>query len=70
MTVTNIWMGKSSSVKVNDDKYYFKDYARSKHVRYLFSEAICLNTIGSMEESSPTEKALLVLIDKLGVNIE
>ncbi len=26
MTVTNIWAGRSMVVKVNDDKYDFKDY--------------------------------------------
>ena len=26
MTVTNVWAGKSLSVKVNDEKYNFKDY--------------------------------------------
>lgn len=33
MTVTNIWVGKKHSVKVNDEKYSFKDYMRSKKVR-------------------------------------
>jgi P-type E1-E2 ATPase len=33
MTVTNIWAGRSVPVKVNDDKYSFKDYFNSdKHI--------------------------------------
>jgi hypothetical protein len=55
MTVTNIWAGRSIGVKVNDDSYNFKDYFTSdKHIA-LFTEAICLNTIGTVKESSATE---------------
>jgi magnesium-transporting ATPase (P-type) len=70
MTVTNIWVGKKHTVKVNDEKYSFKDYMRSKKVRQYLVEGICMNTIGSITDSSPTEKALLVMMDKLGINIE
>lgn len=33
MTVTTIWAGRSLPVKVNDDKYIFRDYFNNdKHV--------------------------------------
>ena len=70
MTVTNIWQGKNHSVKVTDPKYNFRDYFRHKKVRQFATEAFCLNTMGSLEEASPTEKSLLVFMQKLGVDIE
>jgi Ca2+ transporting ATPase len=37
MTVTNIWAGRSLTVKVDNDKYNFKDYFNNdKHIN-LFS---------------------------------
>ncbi|MFS8159922.1 MAG: hypothetical protein ACMG6E_06875 [Candidatus Roizmanbacteria bacterium] len=70
MTVTTIWAGRSLPVKVNDDKYVFKDYFNSdKHIA-LFTQALALNTIGTVIESSATEMSMLKMIEKCGIDIE
>ena len=64
MTVTTIWAGKSLQVKVHDPQYDFKNYFNSdKHIA-LFTQALCLNTIGTVEESSATEMSMLKMADK------
>jgi Ca2+ transporting ATPase len=70
MTISNVWMGKGHTVKVNDERYSFKDFCRSKITRQFFTEAVCCNTIGSVADANPTEKAMLVMMEKLGINIE
>lgn len=69
MTVTTIWAGRSLPVKVNDDAYRFSDYFNSdKHIQ-LFTQALTLNTIGTVEESSATEMSMLKMMQKFGVDI-
>ena len=70
MTVTNIWAGRSIAVKVNDEKYVFNDYITNEVHQGLLKQAICLNTIGTVQESSATEQAMLIMMDRLGVNID
>ena len=65
MTVTNAWTGKGHTIKVNNEKYEFKDFCRSKRSRQFLVEGICNNTIGTVAESNPTEKALLIMMEKL-----
>lgn len=48
MTVTNIWAGKSMSVKVNDQRYHYSDYFNNDRHINLFTQALCLNTIGTI----------------------
>jgi hypothetical protein len=68
MTITTIWTGKTSSVRVNDSSYSLNDYfSGAKHMA-LYTEAICCNTIGSIEEASATEMAMLKMADKCGIN--
>jgi hypothetical protein len=70
MTVTTVWAGRSMPVKVNDEKYQFKDYFNSdKHIQ-LFTQALCLNTIGTVIESSATEMSMLKMMDRFGVDID
>lgn len=36
MTVTNIWAGRDQSLKVNDEKYTWKDYFNNdKHINLI-----------------------------------
>ena len=70
MTVTNVWMGKDEEVEVANDTYDFRRFCKGKNSKNLFAQGICTNTIGSIDEASPTEKALLILVYKLGINIE
>lgn len=70
MTVTNIWAGRQLQVKVNDPTYTWKDYFNNdKHIK-LLTQAICCNTSGSIDEASATEKAMLTMMVKLGLDIE
>ena len=56
-------------IRVNDDSYNFKDYFQSdKHIN-LFIQAISCNTIGTIEEASATEAAMLKNLAKFGVDI-
>ena len=70
MTVTTIWAGKSVPIKVNDEKYNWRDYFNSERHYQLFTQAICLNTIGTVKESSATEMAMLKMMDLLNVDID
>jgi P-type E1-E2 ATPase len=56
MTVTDIWAGRKTQVKVNDSIYNFKDYLQNDRHINLFTQAIaCNTTLGKIEESSATE---------------
>lgn len=69
MTVTNMWLGVNKQVKVNDEKYQWGDYTASdKHIS-LMKEALCCNTSGSLREASATEAALMILMQKLGQDL-
>lgn len=70
MTVTNLWVGKNHNVKVNDERLFFNDYFKSERFIQFFTEAICLNTVGTVEESNATDKSMLRMIMKLGVDID
>ena len=59
MTVTNIWAGKESSIKVNDEKYQWSDYLTNKKLIDLITQAIACNTIGTKDKASATELALI-----------
>ena len=60
MTVTNIWAGRDTSIKVNDSTYDLKDHFVSKKHQELFVQTICCNTSGSIKEASATEAAMLI----------
>lgn len=70
MTVTNLWLGKDKSVKVNDDNYKWNDYTTNEKLINLIKEAVCCNTSGSLREASATEAALMILMKKLGEDID
>ena len=70
MTVTTFWSGDVKDLKVNDVKYNFSDYFKNQKISQLLSEAISCNTIGTIEESSATEMAMLKMINKFGVDFE
>lgn len=70
MTVTNIWAGRELTVRVNDERYDWKDlFNNDKHIQ-LVTQAICCNTSGTIAEASATEVAMLKFISKLNVNFE
>jgi Ca2+ transporting ATPase len=70
MTVTNIWAGRELAVKVNDEKYSFKDYFNNEKHTNLFKQAICCNTSGSIKEAGATEQAMLIMMNKFDVDFE
>lgn len=70
MTVTMIWAGKKTPVKVNDEKYKWDDYFLKENHYNLWKQALSLNTIGTIQESSATEMSMLKMMGKLDVNIE
>lgn len=72
MTVTNIWAGRELSIQRGEltDRLNFKDYFNNdKHIN-LISQAMTCNTSGSMEEAGATDKAMLKIMTRFGVNIE
>lgn len=71
MTVANMWTaGKVINVKVNDEKYQWQDYFKNEKHFSLFKQNMSLNTIGDLKEASATEKSMLVMMQKMGVNVE
>ena len=70
MTVTNIWTGRTIPVKVNDPSLSLKDYFTGDKHMALYTEAVCLNCIGTVEESGATEQAMLRMIAKCGINYQ
>ena len=71
MTVTNMYVGKDKMVKINEDKYDWRDYFQNDKHKELFNQAICCNTTGSLSTgASATELAMLVLMDRLSVSVE
>lgn len=70
MTVTNIFVGVDKAVKVNDAQYNWNDYLTNEIHRQLFIQAIACNTSGTVEHASATEQAMLIFMNKIGVNVE
>lgn len=70
MTVTNVWAGRSYNVKVNEEKYNFKDFFVSDRHSALFTQALCLNTIGTVNNASATELSMIKMMTKFGVDID
>jgi P-type Ca2+ transporter type 2B len=71
MTVTNLQLDKQDiAFKVNDKSYNWKDYFTSDKYTELLSQALCCNTSGSLREASATEAAMMIMIDRFGVNLE
>ena len=71
MTVTNMYVGKDKLVKINEDKYDWRDYFQNDKHKDLFIQAISCNTTGSLSTgASATESAMLVLMDRLSVSVE
>ena len=64
MTVTTIWAGRDLQVKVNDKQYSFNDYFGNEKHKSLFTQAICCNTSGSLEEATATEQAMIEMMMK------
>ena len=58
MTVTNIWASRSMAIRVNDENYAFGDYFNNDKNIQLLKQALCLNTIGTVDDSSATEQAM------------
>jgi Ca2+ transporting ATPase len=69
MTVTNIYVGIDKTVKINEESYNWKDYLSNDKHKDLLTQAICLNTTGTLGNASATEEALMKFIDKFGVKI-
>lgn len=70
MTVTNIWAGRELAVKVNDTSYSFRDFFNNDKHTNLFTQAICANTSGSIQEAGATEQAMLNMMVRFGVDFE
>lgn len=65
MTVTDIWLGRELTFSTGpEDVFKFTEYFKNDKHAELFKQAISCNTIGTAEESSATEKAMLILIKK------
>ena len=69
MTVTNIWAGRQLQVKFNDETYNWADLFTNEKHKNLLTQAICCNTSGSVEEASATEQAMLIFMNRLGVDV-
>ena len=69
MTMTDIWAGERIKIPVNDEKYNLKALFKTQKQEQLFIQAICCNTIGTIEEASATEAAMLKVMGKADVNI-
>jgi magnesium-transporting ATPase (P-type) len=70
MTVTNIFVGVDKQVKVNDAQYVWDDYLVNPIHKDLFIQAIACNTSGSVEQSSATEQAMLIFMNKIKEDVE
>jgi hypothetical protein len=69
MTVTTVFAGKSMEVPVNDKSYNHKEFFVSDRHYELFLQAMSLNTIGTIEDSSATDKSIIMMVDRFGVDI-
>jgi len=70
MTVTCVWAGRNVDIKVTEQKYNWSDYFINERHFQLFSQALALNTIGTVQESSATEMSMLIMMQRFGVVVE
>jgi Ca2+ transporting ATPase len=74
MNVTDIWAGKDIALKTDDNlagKFKWEQITdNNEKIKKLLQEGLCCNTSGTIEEASATEKAMLLFMDGIGVNIE
>jgi hypothetical protein len=56
--------------KKKRDELNIKEYIPSEKHQKLLIEAICLNSIGTVDESSASERAMLQFMERYGVDIE
>lgn len=71
MTCTNIWSaGNTVNIKVNDEQYVWQDYFKTEAHFNRFKENMCLNTIGNLENASATEMAMLIAMQRFGIDFE
>jgi magnesium-transporting ATPase (P-type) len=73
MTWTTIWAGKSFNINNPDgaltDMLKTSDFCNDETLK-LLGEAVCVNTMDSIENSGATEKAMLKFIVRCGFDIE
>jgi magnesium-transporting ATPase (P-type) len=72
MTVTNIWLSKDIALDYNClATYPWSTISDSAYIQQLLQQGVCCNTtLGSLNEASATERAMLELMIKLGHDIE
>jgi magnesium-transporting ATPase (P-type) len=68
MTVKEIWQGEVRSLDPELKEYNTSEIFPSPKVAKLFNEACACNTSGTIEASGATDKAILKMIEKLGVD--
>jgi len=73
MNVTDIWAGKECSLNTQENlKGIFKweqVTESNQKLKNLLQEGLCCNTTGTIDDSSATEKAMLLFMHGLGVPI-
>lgn len=72
MNVTNIWAGKEVALNTEANlkgKFEWSQVTDNEKVKRLLTEGLCGNTSGTVDDSSATEKAMLLFMDGLGVDI-
>lgn len=70
MTVTDIWMGDVKKLDAEQESYTMKDLVDNEHTYNMFTQGCACNTSGTSEAASATEKAILKMLDKFGIDYE
>lgn len=68
MTVTNIWQGKVHTLPVDNPSFSMSEYMPNEKIQSLFKQAASCNTVGNLIESTATEKAILKMANKFGID--
>merc|ERR1712127_264650 len=73
MTWTTIWAGKSTTINNPDgaltDMLKTSEFCNNETLQ-LLGEAVCVNTMDSIDNSGATEKAMLKFIVRCGFNYD
>jgi len=68
MNVERIWTGKTAQINVEEQRYTSSKLFSHRNHFDRFCEAMSLNTTGTPDTGSATDKGLLQMAEKMGVD--